>query len=119
MRRGQFLDATRGGMQTQLQFVERKCAANRNDQLAVENELLLRQFCNVGHNIGKITRERLPILRLQINFSRIAKSQAAKSIPFRLILPTLADWNLFGCARFHWWYGRFEQHSKIPFATRA
>src|SRR5439155_281928 len=41
---GQFLNATRGRMQTQLQFIKRKCAANRNHQFAVEDELLVWQL---------------------------------------------------------------------------
>src|SRR5439155_22404358 len=57
----QFLDATCSGMQAQLQFVERKCALDRNHHFAVENELLLRQLCNISDNIGKITRQRLSV----------------------------------------------------------
>ena len=49
-------------MQTQLQFVKGKGAANRNDQLAVEKKLLLRQPGETVNDIRKITRERLTSL---------------------------------------------------------
>jgi hypothetical protein len=49
-------------MQTQLQFIERKCAANRNHQFAVENELSLSQLRHLCGDIRKITRQRLTVL---------------------------------------------------------
>src|SRR5437667_6557639 len=107
MRCGQFLDATRGGMQTQLQFVERKCAANWDDQFSVENELLLWQLRHIGNDIWKITRQRLTGLRLQMNLLTIAKRNTAKAIPLRLVLPLVASRNFVDRPCFHRWQGRF------------
>ena len=61
MRCRQFLNATRSGMQTQLQLVKRKRIADRDDQFAVENKLLLRQLRHIRDDIGKITRQRLTV----------------------------------------------------------
>ena len=59
MRSGEFLHATCRGMKTQLQFIKREGAANRNYQFAVEDELLCFQFRDRRDDIRKISRERL------------------------------------------------------------
>ena len=74
-------------MQAQLQFVERKRAADWDDQFAIENESLLRQPGEGSGNIRKITREWLPGLRLQVNLLTVTKRNTAKAVPLRLVLP--------------------------------
>src|SRR4029077_20620230 len=98
-------------MQTQLQFIERKCIANRNHQFAVENELLLWQLRHVLDDIWKITRQRLAVLGLQKNLFPIAKHETAKPIPFRFILPLVTSRNFFDQTRFHRRQGWFQEHS--------
>src|SRR5206468_8414982 len=53
MRFGQFLNATRSRMQTQLQFIKRKRAIDGDNELAVHNELFRRQCSQSTSNIWK------------------------------------------------------------------
>jgi hypothetical protein len=62
MRCGWFLNATRGSVQTQLQFVEGKCAANRKSSVRSQERTVAAATRHVVDDIGKIARERLTIL---------------------------------------------------------
>jgi hypothetical protein len=46
-------------METELQFIERKCAADENNKLPIENEMFLGQLGESTSDIWKITRSRL------------------------------------------------------------
>src|SRR5215211_4933250 len=98
---GQFLDPTRGGMEPQLQRVERESAVHRDDEFAVQDEARRAQAGEGGGYIWEVARERLARFGLQVNVVALAKCQAAKPIPFRLVLPLVADRNFIYRFRFH------------------
>ena len=97
----QFLHPTGGGMEAQLQFVERKTASNIDDKFAVEDKFLGGQMCKRDNDVREIACERLAGFRLQINVLSTAKREAAKAVPFRFILPTGADRNFINRLCFH------------------
>ncbi len=101
MRRGQFLNPAGGGMKAKLKFVEGKKAADRDNQFAVEHELFRLQFPERAGHIGKVTGEGLAGLRLQKDVATIAEGEAAKPVPFRLVLPVVVAGDFVDRARFH------------------
>src|SRR6266480_5609370 len=107
MGRGQFLDATGGWMQPQLQFVEDERALHRDRQLAIENKAFRRDSLKRFDDVREVTRQRLPRFRLQENFVAVAKRNAAKAVPLRLVLPLVAGGNGIDGTSFHrsdWWF---------------
>src|SRR5207247_3021059 len=102
MARRQFLHPTGSGMEAQLQFVEGKTAIQINDEFAIEEKIFRGQLQKCDNDVREIAREGLARFRLQINVLATAKSEAAKAIPFRFILPTGADRNFINRLCFHW-----------------
>src|SRR4051812_13389858 len=113
MRGGEFLDAARGRMQTKLEFVKDERTVNRYRQLAIKNESSRRQLFQLRDDIGKITSERLARLRLQENLIAITKGNAAKAVPFRLVLPFVAHGNFVDGTGFHRWQWRLHARKKM------
>src|SRR5436190_23059711 len=95
-------------VEAQLQFVERERAANGNRKLAVEHETLRVQSQERFDHVRKITGQRLTCFRLQENLGAVAKGNATKPVPFRFVLPFVADGNLVDRARFHRRKGRLK-----------
>src|SRR5436305_6322383 len=109
MGRRQFLHPTGSGMEAQLQFVEGKAATHINDEFAIEDKFFRGQLRKRDDNFREIAGEGLARFRLQINVLAAAKSEAAKAIPFRFILPTSADRNFINRLCFHWRERRWER----------
>ena len=80
-------------MKSQLELIERQRAVHFDDQFAIDDELLRIDRGDCLDNIGEVTRQRLTGLRLQINIAAIAKRDAAKAVPLRLVLPLVASRN--------------------------
>src|SRR6266516_8157966 len=102
MGRRQFLHPTGGGMEAQLQFVKGKTATHINDEFAIEDKFSRGQLRKRDNDVREIAREGLARFRLQINVLATPKSEAAKAIPFRFILPTIASRNFINRAGLHW-----------------
>src|SRR6185369_8530074 len=77
-------------MQPQLQGVERQYVAERDDQLAVEQEAPLLRPAKHLDDLGKIARERFPRLGRERDLIPVAARKAAEAIPLGLILPAFA-----------------------------
>ena len=77
------------------QGIEGKCAAGGNDDLAIEDELLRLQRADRRDQLRKIASHHAAGLRLQLHFLAVAKNYATEAVPFRLVLPVVADRNLF------------------------
>ena len=84
---GELAHAARGRMNALEQRVEREGVAFRNHDLAVEHELLRLQLADRLGYFREIARQRLAGFRLQLDRVAVAKREAAKSVPFRLVLP--------------------------------
>ncbi len=95
-------------MEAKLQFVEGKTATNVDDKFTVEDKFLRGQARQRDNDVREVARERLARFRLQINLLPSAKRQAAETVPFRFILPTVSRWNFFDRLRFHWRQRRRE-----------
>ena len=104
---GKFLNATRGGMEAQLQLVEDKGALHRNGQFAIENETFRGDSLERFDDVRKIAGERLARFRLQENFRAITKRDATEAVPLRLVLPFVADGNFVDGTRLHRGQWRF------------
>src|ERR1700704_4706984 len=102
MGRRQFLHPTGSGMESQLQFVKGKTAANIDDEFAIEDEFFRGQARKRICDVREIASERLTRFRLQKNFVPAAKGEAAETIPFRFILPAIPGGNLVNRAGLHW-----------------
>ncbi|MGY4599847.1 hypothetical protein ACVWXL_007593 [Bradyrhizobium sp. GM22.5] len=83
------------------QRVEGKPLAVRHDDLAVEGEAIRLQLQRRGDDLGEITRKVFTGFRAQINAAAVAREQATKAIPFRLVLPLLAARDRVDRARLH------------------
>jgi hypothetical protein len=83
------------------QRVERKRAITRDHDLAVEDERLCLELADRVDQFGIVAGERLPRFRLQLDLVAVAKCQAAKAVPLRLVLPLLAGRDVVDRQRFH------------------
>ena len=72
------------------QRVEGERAVVRHDDLAIEHEFLRLQRASGVDQFGKIARQRLAGFRLQLDLVAVAEDEAAKAVPFRLVLPIVA-----------------------------
>src|SRR5688572_1736028 len=72
------------------QRIERKPASLRNGDLAVEHEVSRLELRQCSGHFGAVTRERLQRLRLKLHLGTIAKRNAPKAVPLRLVLPLLS-----------------------------
>src|SRR5258708_8171120 len=88
-------------MDSQQNLVKLQTTVDRNHDFAVEHELLGAKLAKRFDQVGKIASERLSGFRLQFDLVVRAKSQAAKSVPLRLILPAVPGWNFIDEGRFH------------------
>ena len=95
-------------MQAQLKFVKGKRPADRDGKFAVDYESCRFETLKPLDDIGEIARQRLAGLRLQENLVPIPKGDAAKAVPFRLVLPIVAHRDFIDRACFHRREGRFE-----------
>src|SRR5438270_6413517 len=118
MRRRQFLHPTGSGMQAELQFVEGKTAANIDDELAIKDKFLGGQVQQYSRDVREVTREGLARFRLQINVVATPKSEAAETIPFRLVLPTGTDRNFINRLCFHRQQRRHEHGCQRMYSIR-
>src|SRR5439155_15109102 len=114
-----FCTQTGSGMEAQLQFVEGKTAIHINDEFAIEDKFFRGQLQKCDNDVREIAREGLARFRLQINVLATAKSEAAKAIPFRFILPTGADRNFINRLCFHWRERRCERGGHRGWSMRA
>src|SRR6185369_6199584 len=101
-------NTTGGGMNSLQQIVERQAALDWYYQFAVEHKLRRLQLRQRRNHFRKITRQRLPRLRLQLDVLAVAKSQTAKAIPLRLILPLVAFRDFGNQQSFHRQKRRFD-----------
>ena len=83
------------------QCVERKGAILRDNNLAVYYEALRRQGLKGFNEFGKIARQRPPRLRLEPDFRGFAEYEAAKAVPFGLVLPAISRRDLLDRERLH------------------
>ena len=83
------------------QGVEGKRRSLRHDDFAVEHEHFRLELADGFDQLGKIPRQRMTGLRLQLDLGAVAEHEAAKAIPFRLVLPVLALRNLIDGKRLH------------------
>src|SRR5512142_2960785 len=88
-------------MNAHQQVVEFNVAVPQNDDLAIKDELLLRQCGHGSHNLGKVSAQWLPCFGLQRDFAAVAKHETAKAVPLGLVLPSLAARDLIDELRFH------------------
>src|SRR5262245_12232038 len=77
------------------QVIEGELPIDRDRDLAVQNESRRGQAPKHFDQLRKVSRERLPRLRLEIDRIVVAKDEAAKSVPLGLILPAPAIRHLF------------------------
>ncbi len=83
------------------EVVERWAAIDRNDDLAVDDELLCLQRVERINQFREISRERLSAFRLNRDLVAVAKNNRAKAVPLRLELPSVAFRKLLDTVRFH------------------
>src|SRR5580698_9666853 len=93
------------------QVVERKPDTLISYNFSIEHKLRLRKFGKRFHNLRKIAVQRLSRLRLQLNIVTLAKCQAAKAIPFRLVKPAFAAGNIIDGLRLR---GRIRRTNRQP-----
>jgi hypothetical protein len=74
-------------VQPHLQRVERECLANRDGELAVEDEAARRQSTQHRRHFREIARQRLSRFGAQIHLVAGAEGKAPKPVPFGLELP--------------------------------
>lgn len=91
------------------QFIEMQPAIMFDYDFAIQDKLPRRQFLQGRNEFRKIPAQRLASFGLQCNFFAAAKSQAAKAIPFRFILPVSSAWNFLRRPRFHGWEWRLNR----------
>lgn len=84
---GKALDPAGGGMDALEECAERVALLQVDDQLAVKDEGFGGHGRRSGSDLWEIAHEVATALRLHTNSSAIAAQQAAKSVPFRLVLP--------------------------------
>jgi hypothetical protein len=70
-----------------LQRVEGGAAADLDDDLAIDDEILCTQAAQHGRQLRKIAAERLAGFRPQFDRLAAFEGKASKSIPFWLVLP--------------------------------
>ncbi len=107
------------GMDALQQGVEGERAVERDDDLAVEHEGLGLDAKNGLDQLGIIAGQRLARLRLQLDLVVIAKHQATKAVPFRLVLPFVAGRDLVDRQSFHRREWRTKRQSHDRFCARA
>ena len=94
-------DPARCRMQAKLQGVEGEDLADRNRQLAVEDESLGLQRAKRRDHLGKVTREALARAAQHLDLVAVANCEAAEAIPLGLELPPLVARQLGFLASFH------------------
>src|SRR5690606_21252407 len=85
-------DAACGRMQAQLQRGEGTCAADIDDEFAVEYPAFCFQLREHRDDFGEVAAERLSGFRRERYFIAIAFGEAAEAIPLRFVAPL----NAFG-----------------------
>ena len=90
------------------QVVERKCAAGRHHDFAVEYERLRLELARRLDDLREVARERLAGLGLQLDLIAVAKHQTAKAVPLRLVLPLAAMRHFVHGQSFHRRKGWFD-----------
>src|SRR3954447_9835409 len=101
MRFGQLLHARCRGMEAKLELVEGESAADRDDEFAVDDKLLCFDLAERLNHIREVAGERLSRFGLQIDLIVLAKSDAAKPIPLRFVLPLSLGRDFIDRLRFH------------------
>src|SRR5256885_17018395 len=74
-------------MNTLQQRVEIQMSLAENDDLAVEDELVLRKLPKTCYQFRKVPAQWLSRFGLQQNLVVLTKHQTAKAVPFRLVQP--------------------------------
>ena len=90
-----------GGMKPKLKRVERQRIADRDDELAIDQEAALLQPAKHLDHVGKVAAERLARLGGQRDLVAVAASEAAEAVPLGLELPSVAVGQLGREKRFH------------------
>jgi hypothetical protein len=80
-------DAALGWVQAHLQRIERQFAVDRNDELAIEHEVGVRERAQVHEHFREEAGEGFARLGLDFNLSAGAERQAPEAVPFGLELP--------------------------------
>ena len=95
------MDPTRRRMKPGLQRVKRKAPVQLDDQFAIDDESLERNFEQRRHNLGKAA-EKAPDFPL-LDRATLLEREAAKAVPFRLELPLARlIGKRFRGSRLHW-----------------
>ena len=83
----------RGGMNAQQQRLELEPAVARDDDLAVQHEARRRSANRAQglEQLREVAVQRLQVARLEVQLRAVAKHEGPKTIPFRLVAPSLAD----------------------------
>ncbi len=95
--------------------VKGKAATGRNRDLAIEDEATRLEHGEGLDHFREIARQRLLGFGLEFDLVSIAKSNAAKAVPLRLILPLLTLGNCIHRQGFHGRQRRanFEWHTDL------
>jgi hypothetical protein len=80
-------DAALGRVQAHLQRIERQLAVRRDDELAIEHELGVRERAEVREHFREEAGEGFARLGLDFNLSARAERQAPEAVPFGFELP--------------------------------
>lgn len=89
-------------MNTLQQGVEREPLARGDHDFAIDDEPRRPHRCGSRRDLGKIPRERLSGLRLELHTRTVAEGQAAKAVPLGLELPVGTPRQFLHGLRFHW-----------------
>src|SRR5688572_10573836 len=98
---GELANAAGGGVDALEQVVERQPAVEGDHDLAVEDEALRAQACERLDELGEVSRQRLPLLRHQLDARAVAEDEAAEAVPLRFVLPAGVIGNLGDGERVH------------------
>ena len=74
-------------MNPQLEGIEIKMAAIRDDELSIEYAFLRQLFADRLKHLGEVAVERLFIPALEQHFVPIAKDEHAEAVPLGLVYP--------------------------------
>jgi hypothetical protein len=93
-------------MQPHLQRIEGEAVADRNRQLAVQDEIVGRQRGESGDHLGEIAVQHLAGLGKELDVALLLDSKAPKAVPFGLERPARIGRERIDQQRFHRFDGR-------------
>src|SRR5688572_11543996 len=95
-------------MNAQQKIVEGKAAADRDDDLPVQNKLLRLQSTKDLDQFGEVPPQRLPRFRLQHDLASVTKNDGPKSVPLRFEEPLVTRRDRLETLRLHRGIGRAD-----------